>query len=300
MSNKEFRIVCFFGIARAAILAAMTGSFPSLFVPHGAPTFALRPGAAGAALREFARSLPRPRAIVIASAHWATSAPAAGLAARPATIHDFGGFPDALYALRYPATGSPEAAREVMAALEHAGFGIAGDAARGLDHGAWVPLSLMFPDADVPVVPLAIQPRQDAVHHYRIGQALASLRARGLLVVGSGNITHNLRDFQLAYAAGGGMPAYVREFASWIAERIAARDIEALLDYRRRAPHAVRAHPTDEHLLPLFVALGAGGLEHATRIHAGIDDYVLAMDAYAFGARADFQQPSTTQRKQTP
>ena len=261
----------------------MTQTQPALFVPHGAPTFALRPGAAGAALVRLAKSLPAPRAIVIVSAHWDTAVATVGFADRPETIHDFRGFPDELYALRYPATGCREAAEEVVTAIKAAGLPVEKDAGRGLDHGAWIPLRLMFPDADVPVIPLSIQSRGGATQAYRLGQALAPLAARGFLVIASGNITHNLRDYQVAARHSGQTPAYVREFSDWLGTRLAARDIPALLDYRRQAPGAVQAHPSDEHLLPLYVALGAGGeTAQARRFHAGIDDYVIAMDAYSF------------------
>ena len=261
----------------------MTQTQPALFVPHGAPTFALRPGAAGAAITAAARDLPQPRAIIIVSAHWDTAVPTVGFAERPETIHDFWGFPEALYAMRYPATGCREAAKEVVAAIGASGLSVQEDAERGLDHGAWVPLQLMFPDADVPVIPLSIQSHAGPQAAYRLGQALAPLGARGFLVIASGSITHSLRDYQLAMRNGGQTPAYVREFSDWMASHLAARDIPALLDYRRQAPGALQAHPSDEHLLPLYVALGAGGDNaQVQRIHAGIDDYVIAMDAYAF------------------
>lgn len=256
---------------------------PALFVPHGAPTFALRPGAAGAALAAAARTLPLPRAIVVVSAHWDTVVPTVGFADRPETIHDFWGFPDELYTLRYPATGCREAAREVVDAIRAAGLPVQEDAGRGLDHGAWVPLRLMFPDAETPVIPLSIQSRGGPEQAFRLGQALAPLAERGFLVIASGNLTHNLRDYQLAAMSGGKTPAYVREFTDWLAGRLAEHDLPALLDYRRQAPGAVQAHPSDEHLLPLYVALGAGGeTARPERLHAGIDDYVIAMDAYAF------------------
>ena len=261
----------------------MTQHQAALFVPHGAPTFALRPGAAGAALVRLAKSLALPRAIVIVSAHWDTAVPTVGFADRPATIHDFSGFPEELYALRYPATGCREAANEVVAAIRASGLAVLEDAQRGLDHGAWVPLRLMFPDADVPVIPLSIQSRGGPHQAFRLGQALAPLAARGFLVIASGNLTHNLRDFQLAWRNGGQTPDYVRQFTDWLADRLQAQDLAALLDYRRQAPGAVQAHPSDEHLLPLFVARGAGGdTARAERCHAGIDDYVIAMDAYRF------------------
>lgn len=261
----------------------MISKQPVLFVPHGAPTFVLRPGAAGAALANAARTLSRPRAIVIISAHWDTVTPTVGFADRLDTMHDFWGFPEELYTLRYPATGCREAAQEVVAAIQTAGLPVQADPQRGLDHGAWIPLRLMFPDADIPVIPLSIQSQGGPESAYRLGQALASLVARGFLIIASGNITHNLRDFQKAGRNGNQTPAYVREFTEWVADRLAARDIPNLLDYRRQAPEAVKAHPTDEHLLPLYVALGAAGdPAKIRRFHTGIDDYVIAMDAYAF------------------
>jgi 4,5-DOPA dioxygenase extradiol len=260
---------------------------PALFVPHGAPTFALQPGAAGAALERLADRLLPPRAIVVASAHWTTAAPTIGLATQFETIHDFSGFPAELYAIRYPATGCPEAAREVARALADAELPVAFDAERGLDHGAWVPLRLMFPDADVPVISLSIQPRNGTAGALRLGRALAPLRERGFLVVASGNVTHNLGDYVQAARDGRGTPAYVRAFADWVWARLVEGNLDRLLDYRRRAPDAARAHPTEEHLLPLYVAVGAAGDDFAAeRIHAGIDDYVLAMDAYTFTTRA--------------
>jgi 4,5-DOPA dioxygenase extradiol len=160
------------------------------------------------------------------------------------------------------------------------------DVRRGLDHGAWVPLRLMFPEADVPVIPLSIQPHRGPAHALRVGRALAPLRDRGILVIGSGNLTHNLRDYFVAAQSGGHTPAYVREFADWVWDRLEAGDVDALLDYRRAMPAAARAHPTEEHLLPLYVALGAGGVDfRPERMHAGIDDYVLAMDAFSFASR---------------
>lgn len=258
-------------------------NLPTLFVPHGAPTFALRPGAAGAALTRLGASLPKPRAIVIVSPHWEMSAPSVGTADRLETIHDFYGFPQPLYDLRYPATGCPEAAREVVQALRAAGLPAGEAPAQGLDHGAWIPLRLMYPDADVPVIPLSLQSREGVQGAYRLGEALAPLRERGFLIIGTGNITHNLGDYRLARMNGGDGLDYVRRFPEWMTERLQQHDLDALLDYRRQAPDAVRAHPSDEHLQPLYVALGAAGRgASVAHLHASISDYVLAMDAYAF------------------
>lgn len=264
----------------------MTASLPTLFVPHGAPNFALRPGAAGAAMRTAAGTLPVPRAIIIISPHWDTALPTVGFADRLDTLYDFHGFPDALYSLHYPASGCRDAAELVVAAIRGAGLPVMTDAERGLDHGAWMPLRLMFPNADVPVIPLSIQSQGGPQQAYRLGQALTPLTARGFLIIASGNVTHNLRDYQRAAYSGGQAPAYVRQFPEWLADHLQARDIPALLDYRQQAPDAVQAHPSDEHLLPLFVALGAAGEgAEAQRFHAGIDDYVIAMDAYTFSPK---------------
>lgn len=258
-------------------------TLPTLFVPHGAPTFALRPGAAGAVMRQVAGTLPRPRAIVIVSPHWDTEIAMVGHAEKLATIHDFYGFPEALYQLTYPATGCPEAAHEVSAAIAQAGLAVREVASEGLDHGAWIPLRLMFPEADVPIIPVSVQSHLGVEGAYALGRALAPLASKGFLIIGSGNATHNLGDYRIARQNGGQTPAYVRHFPDWLAEKIAERDIAALLDYRRQAPDAVRAHPSDEHLQPLYVALGAAGeLPRIERLHTGISDYVLAMDAYAF------------------
>ena len=267
-------------------------SLPALFVPHGAPTFALHPGAAGAALTAVARKLPRPRAIVVVSAHWDTDEPCVGFADRPETIHDFWGFPPELYQLHYPAKGSPQAASEVLAAISAAGLAVERDAGRGLDHGAWVPLRMMYPEAEVPVVPLSIQSHGGTAQAYRLGQALAPLAASGVLLIGSGNVTHNLRDYQSAAGDGAQTPSYVGEFSDWLSVRLAAHDLPALLDYRRLAPGGVRAQPTEEHLLPLYFALGAGGREaNVERIHSGVEDHVIAMDGYAFWQPSSLPNP---------
>ncbi|MBS1189367.1 MAG: dioxygenase [Rhodocyclaceae bacterium] len=260
----------------------MSESLPVLFVPHGAPTFALRPGEAGAALVRAAAGLPRPRAIVVVSPHWDTGSPTVGSAREPETIHDYWGFPAPLYDIRYPAPGDPALAGAVGGLLSRAGFEPRLDPVRGLDHGAWIPLRLMFPAADIPVVPVSIQGSLGPRHHFRLGEALAPLAEEGVLLVASGNLTHNLRDFQVASGNGSGTPDYVPRFADWIWDHIAAGDTDALLDYRQRAPDAVRAHPSEDHLLPLHVALGAAGRGcRAERLHQGVDSLVLAMDGYA-------------------
>lgn len=260
----------------------MTARRSVLFVPHGSPMFALHPGAAGAAMSQIAAALDTPRAIVVVSPHWETALPTVGTATQLATIHDFGGFDPRLYEMQYPATGCPEVATQVMAALQAAGLPVAQDAQRGLDHGAWVPLRQMFPDADIPVVPLSVQSHQGPEHAYRVGQALAALADQNILIMGSGNITHNLRDFMMVSMQGGSTPTYVQAFADWIHTHMVQRDVPGLLAYRQQAT-GQRAHPTDEHLLPLFTALGAAGEgAQPEAFFRGISDHVIAMDGYTF------------------
>lgn len=256
---------------------------PSLYISHGSPMTALDPGLAGERLAELAGTLPRPKAIVLASAHWLADRPLVGGAARPATVHDFGGFPPALYRLSYPAPGDPALAMRVSRQLEAAGLNARLDPQQGLDHGVWVPLRLMYPEADIPVVPLSIQPRLGPAHQLAMGRALARLREEGVLLIGSGSITHNLHDWRSGYGEGDEAP-YVRPFTGWVQEALQRDDIAGLLDYRRQAPFAERSHPTDEHLLPLYFAMGAAGGDRlgAQRIDAGIDMGMLAMDIYRF------------------
>lgn len=254
-----------------------------LFVPHGSPMFALQPGAAGSAMSDVAARLTAPRAIVVVSPHWETAVPTVGTATRLETIHDFGGFDARLFQIQYPATGCPEAAQQVVQALQAAGLPVDTDANRGLDHGAWVPLRQMFPDADVPVVPLSVQHHGGPVHAYRVGQALEPLAEQGFLIVASGNVTHNLRDWQIISMTGQPTPDYVQQFADWIHAQMIGGQADALLNYRQTQTAGSRAHPRDEHLLPLFTALGAAGPgAQPQAFYRGIYDHVIAMDGYTF------------------
>ena len=241
---------------------------------------ALEAGPAGIAWGALGKRLGKPQAILIASAHWDTHVPMVTGAARPETIHDFSGFPEALYRIRYTAPGAPKVAARAQALLKDAGFTAAIDGMRGLDHGAWAPLLYMYPQADVPVVQISLQPELGTRHHLQLGRALRTLEEENVLVIGSGHMTHNLRDWM----RGAGEPQpYAQEFAEWVRERLDAHDLESLADYRARSPHGARAHPTDEHFLPLFFALGAARDDYRPeRIFTGIDAGVLSMDAYVF------------------
>ncbi|HEX7956134.1 MAG TPA: class III extradiol ring-cleavage dioxygenase [Pyrinomonadaceae bacterium] len=262
---------------------ATNGRLPTVFVSHGAPTLAVEENDTTEFLRGLGGEFGRPRAVLCVSAHWDTTTPTVSAAASPETIHDFGGFPAELYRIRYRAPGAPALAARVAALLGGAGLDCEVTNERGLDHGAWVPLRLMYAAADVPVAQLSIQPRQDAAYHFRLGRALAPLRDEGVLVLATGSVTHNLARL----GAGAPPPEWAREFEAWLSRKVTEGDVEELLDYRRLAPHARLAHPTDEHLLPLFVALGAGSVDGSTRgrsLHRGWTMGSLSMAAYSFGS----------------
>lgn len=261
---------------------------PALFVSHGAPLFAIDAGETGPALTRWGRQLRDGiaplRAVVVMSPHWMARGVEVMTGAQPATWHDFGGFPPALYQLQYPAPGSPAVAQEVLRLLEAAGIAASGNAARPFDHGAWVPLMHLLPEADVPVVQVALPVGAGPAEVYALGAALRSLRRQGVLVVGSGSMTHNLAEF-----FGGARQAapYVLEFSRWIESALVRHDVRALLNYRTEAPHAVRAHPTDEHFLPLFFALGAAGDDLAVDYLSREVMYsMLSMDAFSLQAAA--------------
>lgn len=262
----------------------MYAPLPALFVSHGAPTFALEPGLAGARLSQLGRQLPKPKAIVVVSAHWMTNrAVSITAGAAPETIHDFGGFPAQLYELAYPAPGLPALANRIAMLLEQNNWPTRLDAGRGLDHGAWVPLLHLYPQADIPVIQVSMpiwMTTKDALH---LGRALAPLRQEGVLIIGSGSLTHNLYEF----GSVGVNTDYVQQFCDWTTRRLEERNIQALLAYRTHAPEAVRAHPSEEHFFPLFVALGAAGDAYEmTLIEGGVTYGVLSMDNYLFNSSA--------------
>ena len=256
---------------------------PTLFISHGSPMLAIQESPAHHFLLGLGKTLPKPDAILVASAHWESmGGPAVSLASDPETIHDFGGFPRALFEIQYRAPGTPEAATRATDLLRQAGFAVKTSAARGLDHGAWVPLRLMYPQADIPVAQVSVVRGATPAEHLRIGRALSSLRNEGVLVIGSGSITHNLYEFR-GQDIDAPVPSWVSDFDVWMKERLEQNDSESLLGYREKAPFAARNHPTEEHISPLFVAMGAAG-ETATikRLHGSYEYGVLAMDMYAF------------------
>jgi 4,5-DOPA dioxygenase extradiol len=256
---------------------------PTLFISHGSPMMPLRDQPARDFLRGLGGLLERPKAILVASAHWDTERPEITAMPVNATIHDFFGFPPALYELFYPAPGDAALAGQIATILSAQGLPTTTDITRGLDHGAWVPLLLMYPEHDIPAMQLSLQSYMGPEHHFLLGKALASLRELGILVIGSGGLTHNLRR-QRAPEENSPSAPDVDAFADWMHAALIEGRRDDLLDYRRLAPYAAAQHPTDEHLLPLYVAMGAAGENaKATRLHASTSYGVLRMDTYAFG-----------------
>lgn len=253
---------------------------PSLFISHGSPMLALQPGASGPALQRLAADLPRPRAIVVMSAHWESRELLVSGSPAPETWHDFGGFPRELFAVQYPAPGDPALAQQIVELLAADGLPARLDNQRPFDHGTWVPLSLMYPAADIPVVQVSLPSHMGPALQTRIGQALRSLREQGVLLIGSGSITHNLGE--LDWRAGPqSIEPWAGDFRDWVVDKLSAQDETALHDYRKQAPYAVRSHPSDEHLLPLYFARGAGG--EFSIAHQGFTLGALGMDIYRFG-----------------
>ena len=262
-------------------------SMPSLFVSHGAPTLPLTDTPARTFLSGLGDALTTPKAILMVSAHWETSMPTVSGGERNETIHDFRGFPRALYEMSYPAPGSPPVAARVASLLRAAGIDCDINQSRGLDHGAWVPLLLMYPEANIPVLQLSVQPHLGPEHHLRVGRALAALRQENVLVIGSGSFTHDLSEFR-GQGLNDPAPDWVNSFADWFHAELTGNQIDDLLNYRHLAPFAAKNHPTEEHLLPLYTALGAaGGRAKAERLHASATYSVLRMDVYAFQAAND-------------
>lgn len=266
----------------------MSARMPSVFLSHGSPMTAIQPSAARDFMLALAADLPRPRAILVLTAHFETDIPAFSTDPQPGMIYDFGGFPQPLYEIVWPAPGEPEVAIMAATLAQKAGFRCGIVKRRGFDHGTWVPLHLVYPDAEIPVVQMSVQPGQTAGHHIRLGQALSPLREEGVMIVGSGTVTHNLRALNL-----GGrifdapVQDWVAAFTDWIAEKVTAGDAGAIAQCRETAPFAVENHPTDEHFLPLPFAMGAGTdngtITPGRRIHHSYEYGTQAMDAYVFG-----------------
>ena len=258
----------------------MSIRMPIVFISHGAPDALLKAPDAVACWRDIGAMLPQPSAILVVSAHWEMHQPTASLAGAPETIHDFSGFSPALHRMQYPAPGAPALAEGVAAMLGRAGITAGLHPTRGLDHGAWVPLSAMYPDATVPVTQLSLIRNGSPAQHFALGQILSPLRDEGVLIVATGAITHNFDWLDWASAEGNVVPQALA-FADWVAAQLNAHDASALLAYRS-APHGSEAHPSAEHFLPLFVTVGAAGDDLPQRYQPPFSYGGLAMDAYVW------------------
>jgi 4,5-DOPA dioxygenase extradiol len=256
---------------------------PVLFISHGAPTYALEPGLAGAQLAALGRTLARPAAVLVVSPHWMTHGLRVAVSEQPSTLHDFGGFPAPLYELRYPAPGHPALARRAIELLAAAGWPVAADDRWGLDHGAWVPLLHLLPRAEVPVFQVSMPHDLDETAALLLGHTLAPLSDEGVLIVGSGSLTHNLHEVRFGDTTA---EPYAQAFVNWARQAVLAHDAPALRQMRSQAPHAARAHPTLEHYLPVVVAIGAARGRRPTVLEGGMRHGVLSMESYGFGLAA--------------
>lgn len=257
-------------------------TLPSLFIAHGAPDLPFSSTPARGFTQGLGTRFPGLRGILVISAHWEARVPTIGTAPAPETIHDFGGFDPRLYSLTYPARTSAPVIAEVAQALEAAQIPHAQDPDRGYDHGVWVPLMLAFPKADVPVIQLSLRHGASAAENFALGQALAPLRERGILIVGSGAVVHNLRAIA---REGTPAPDWARAFDDWIVTGAEKGETARLLRFPAEPAGARQAHPTPEHLMPFYVALGAGGGKgHA--LHRSFSWGSISMTSFAFGEEA--------------
>ena len=270
------------------VSAVATASLaPVFFISHGAPTFALEPGRLGPLLRAAGQQLQGVKAVLVVSPHWQTRGVRVSTSPAPETVHDFGGFPAPLYALHYPVAGHPALAAQVAELLAATGWPTSTDGQRGLDHGAWVPLRHLLPASNVPVFQVSLPLGLNAGTALQLGEALAAVRALGVAVVTTGSMTHNLYEVDFQAGPDSVSAEYVTDFTRWVRQAVSQNDTQKLVDYRQQAPHAQRAHPTEEHFLPLLVAMGArGNAEPVQVLDGGTTYHVLAMESYAWGLPA--------------
>ena len=263
---------------------------PALFLSHGSPMIFLDQTPAHDFLTHLSIITGAPKAIVVISAHWETQDLQVMGTEHPKTLYDFGGFDPRLYQLTYPAFGDPALAERIVTALAAQNISAHIHTTRGLDHGAWIPLILAFPQADIPVLQISVPKGATPRAMFDLGQALAFLRTENILIIGSGSFTHNLYEFMGQDVTAVPEP-WVVAFADWMREKLASGDVESVLDYRRLAPFARENHPTEEHMLPLFVAMGAGTNGHefgrVQHVHHSYNHAILAMDAYGFGVTGE-------------
>ncbi|ATO18267.1 dioxygenase [Acinetobacter sp. LoGeW2-3] len=253
-------------------------TLPGLFISHGSPMLALNPEQVGPALERLSVNLPRPEAIIVMSAHWESNALEVNTGIRPETWHDFRGFPPQLYQLRYPAPGRPELAEQILGLLSEAGFSAYANNSRPRDHGVWMPLLHMYPDADIPVVEISLPMNMTAHDIYKIGQTLAPLREQQVLLIGSGSITHNLRELDRT-GQSNVVPEWASTFRNHVVSKLTHSDYEAVLDWPS-IPYLERNHPTLEHFAPIFFSMGTG--TRFSLVHSSFSMGSLGMDIYRF------------------
>lgn len=259
---------------------------PSLFIAHGAPLLAIQDNEYTRFLSQLGEQLDVPKAVVLFSAHWTSRVQKVShVQGTYDTIYDFGGFPEELYQIKYPALGAPDVAGQVTQLLQKQGLEVSSDTDRGLDHGAWVVLRLLFPQANVPVVSMSVSPNLRPEEQYRVGQALSSLRNEDVLVIGSGGTVHNLRAVNMG-ANGGQADEWASGFDDWLTDALTSWDVDALFDYEKQAPGASLAVPPygNEHFVPLLYAMGAADdVRQATLLHRSYQYGNLSHSAWQFG-----------------
>jgi 4,5-DOPA dioxygenase extradiol len=259
-------------------------SFPTLFISHGSPNLALHDSPAREFFKGFGEKLGRPQAILIASSQFDMKQPSFCADEKPGMYYDFEGFEEELYKVDYPAPGLPQLATIAANLVEQSGLPAQEIIGRGFDHGVFVPLSLLYPEADIPVVQMAIQAEQGAGHHIVLGQALAPLRQHGILIIGSGSLTHNANEvYQPENDFSSPAQDFVQAFADWVKEKAEAGSLDDIADYKALGPHALENHPKPDHFMPFAFALGAAGEgAKGKRVHTSVQRGVVMMDSYIF------------------
>jgi 4,5-DOPA dioxygenase extradiol len=254
-----------------------TATLPGLFISHGSPMLAIEPEQIGPALHRLSINLPQPKAIVIVSAHWESQSLEVSTATRPETWHDFYGFPDILYQIRYTAPGNPELAEQIIQMLNNAGIEAHANTLRPRDHGVWMPLLHLYPEADIPVIQISLPTTFSAQQLFQLGQTLAPLREQQILLIGSGSITHNLAE--LSFSENAPVPEWASTFRNFVVRELNNDDYESVLDWQH-IPYVKKNHPTPEHLKPLFFAMGTG--PRFSLVHSSFSLGALGMDIYRF------------------
>jgi len=255
---------------------------PTVFISHGSPMVALTKDDYHTALKKMGEEFPLPKAIVVVSAHWQELEPIRVTSGeKPETIHDFGGFPQALHEMIYPSPGEPKLAAEVTNLLKAGGYPARLED-RGLDHGAWIPMKITYPGAEIPLIEVTLQYGLSPSDYLKIGKILAPLRDRGILLVGSGGVVHTFREMR-RLAPGEKADDWARKFDDWFRDRIGSRDFESVANYRTSHPDGERAAPTTEHFDPIFVTLGAADAsDKIVDVYDGFRGANLSMRTFAF------------------